>query len=410
MSTMKTFFKMAWRNIWRNRRRALITIASVFFAVFFALLMRSMQLGSYANMEKNIVEFYNGYIQVMDSSYWENKTINHTMLFDEEIAGRLLAEDNVRGIIPRLESFALSSAGELTKGVMVIGTIPEREDALTGISERVLEGSFLRADDDGVLIGEKLASYLKLTVNDTIVLLGQGYHSVSAAAMFPVRGILHFANPELNSQALYMPLPLAQSFYSADNRLTYIVLDIADRGQLSHTVQNIRNVIGESYTVMSWREMLTELVQQIESDNASGLIMLAILYMVIAFGVLGTVIMMTAERRREMGVMVAIGMQRSHLAIIVAFETLMLGLMGVLSGAIVSMPILTYFAHNPIPATGEMKRMFEEYGVEALWVFSNDPSMYINQGIAVIIITLFALIYPIITILGLKPMRAIRNS
>lgn len=406
---MKSYIKLAWRNIWRNKRRAAITIASVFFAVFFALLMRSLQLGSYANMERNIVEFYNGYIQVMDSNYWDNKTINNTMVLSDSIASRINTDKNVKGLVPRLESFALASAGDLTKGIMVVGADPEREDQLTGIADRVIKGSYFTKGADGIMLGEKLASYLKLDINDTIVLIGQGFHGISAAGKYPVSGILHFPSPELNSRVLYMPLETAQYFYSADNRVTSVVIDIADRKQLSNTIQVIRAELGDAYDVMSWREMLTELVQQIESDNASGIIMLGILYMVIAFGVLGTVIMMTAERRKEMGVMVAVGMQRKKLAIITGMETFMLGLIGVLAGCIAALPILSYFKANPIPATGEMKAMFEEFGVEALWVFSNDFSIYLNQGLAVIVITGIALLYPVIRILNLNPIKAIRD-
>jgi len=123
---MKAYLKMAWRNIWRNKRRTYITLASLFFAIFFALIMRAIQIGSYANMVDNVVQAYTGYIQVHAKGYWDEKVINKTLESSDELVNIITSTDNVTGTIPRLESFALASAGLQTKGVMVVGINPER--------------------------------------------------------------------------------------------------------------------------------------------------------------------------------------------------------------------------------------------------------------------------------------------
>src|SRR5665647_1559052 len=112
---------MAWRNLWRNKRRTLITVASVFFAVFFALLMRSLQLGSYDNMFRNVIESYTGYLQVQQEDFWDNKTVDNLFLFSPEISQTIEKDQNVITTVPRFESFALASSGTLTKGVLVMG-------------------------------------------------------------------------------------------------------------------------------------------------------------------------------------------------------------------------------------------------------------------------------------------------
>lgn len=117
-------YKIAWRNLWRNKRRTLITAASVFFAVFFALLMRSLQLGSYDHMFRNAIESYTGYIQVQNEDFKENPTVDNAFEVTPEIHQVLLHDKNINDIVPRFESFALASSGALSKGVLVMGIDP----------------------------------------------------------------------------------------------------------------------------------------------------------------------------------------------------------------------------------------------------------------------------------------------
>ncbi|HRY99715.1 MAG TPA: hypothetical protein P5550_11730, partial [Bacteroidales bacterium] len=349
------------------------------------------------------------YIQVQDTAYWKNRSINHSLRYDNSLQHILRSDRNVSGLVPRLESFALASSGELTKGVMVIGIDPGPEDLLTQLAARVNQGNYLTPTDEGVLLGEKLAAYLQLSVNDTLVLIGQGYHGVSAAGKFPVRGLVHYPNPDMSGQMVVMSLSQAQYFLAIEGRVTSIVLDVRDRAMAGETAASLDSGLPPGLTAMDWKTMLPELVQAIESDNASGKIMLGILYMVIGFGILGTVIMMTAERRREMGVMVAVGLQRWKLALITALETLTLALIGVAAGVVTAIPLLEYLHRHPVPATGEMKEMIEEYGMEAVLVFSRDPALYRDQALIVALIALTTLAYPVVSILLLKPIRALRH-
>jgi len=187
---MNTLIKMAWRNIWRNKRRTILTMFSIFLAVFLSLITRSMQIGSYANMIDNAVKFSTGYIQIHKSGYWENKSINETFAYTEEIKNHISSMENVTFFIPRLESFALISSGEKTKGSLVIGTDPELENELNNYSEKIIKGNYLEKNDRSVLVAEKLAEYLNVSVNDTLVMLGQGYHGITAANQYPVKGII----------------------------------------------------------------------------------------------------------------------------------------------------------------------------------------------------------------------------
>jgi ABC-type lipoprotein release transport system permease subunit len=401
---MKDYLKLAWRNIWRNKRRTLITIASVFFAMFLSLIMRSMQVGSYGHMADGIVEAFTGFMQVHKDGFWNDQTLDNTFAYQADLVRDIESADNVKAVIPRLESFALASTGELTKGILVVGIDPVKELDLTHPDRKIKEGRYFDHESDGVLVSGRLAEFLNLKLNDTLTLLSTGYHGASAAGIYPVIGIVEMPNPELDRRLVFMPLPITQDFYGADNMLTSLVINVHDSDDLENTKKDIEDLLENGiYEIMDWKEMNPELVQQIQSDQAGGYIMLGVLYMIVGFGVLGTLIMMTTERRREFGVMVAIGMQKKKLGM------LMMGLVGAASGILGSLPVIAYLVRNPIRFTGEYAEIFESYGFEPIMPARFEGFYFAGQTAIVLIIFMLAIIPPIYSVLRLKEIKALRS-
>jgi ABC-type lipoprotein release transport system permease subunit len=466
--------KLAWRNLWRNRRRTLITSASIFFAVFFALVMRSIQLGSYDHMYKNAIESYSGYIQVQHEDFWDEKIVDNTFDLDPQLEQQILADENVKATIPRFESFALASNGPQTKGVMVMGVDPEKEKHLSNISDKLVQyrlsseaverisqdpklpekvrelaklfensaytsASRLQLDLDiddrtapelmpsieahtafqngsieigqpGVWVGDKLSQYLKLGIGDTIVLVSQGYHATTAAGKYEIKGIVKIPLPDIDNKIVYLPLDICQGLYNAGGNLTSLALAVNNNRDkaIARTVERIQTLLPEDRKVMEWREMNEVMVSQMDADDKGGQIMLGILYLVIAFGVFGTVLMLTAERKREFGVLVAIGMQKKKLASVMTLEMLLIGLLGILAGAIVASLVILYGVDHPIIFKGEMAKIFEEYGMEPKMAFWNIDTYYIWQMVIVAFMVLLALTYPVRKIFGMQVVNALR--
>ncbi len=405
------YLTLAWRNIWRNKRRSLITIVSIAFAVLLACVMRSVQLGSYNRMIENAARFYTGYIQVHKNGYWADKTLENSFVND---TGLLAMIDRIAGVevaVPRLESFALASYGTKTKGALVLGVEPEREDLLTRARSKVVAGAYLQAHDKAVLIAAGLANYLKLGVGDTLVLIGQGFHGANAAGVYPVKGILKFPVPTQNNQTVFLPLKEAQWFYAADNRLTSIALVVDKAKNVDRIVAGISaNVDPAALEVMGWRELMPDLVQGIEIDNISGKVMLGVLYAVIGFGMFGTFLMMTAERMYEFGVMMSVGMTRLRMQFVIFLEMGLMAALAVVAGIGLSLPVLVYYHHNPIYFTGDSARAIESFGIEAAYFFSLEPSLFYNQAWAIFFMAFILGFYPLLVIQRLKPVQAMRDA
>jgi len=407
---MKTILKLAWRNIWRNKRRTLITVASIMFAVFFAIIMRGFQVGSYAKMKENAIESYSGYLQVHKKGYWDDKNINNIFSLDDQTIANFATDSRIIEIIPRLESFALASSGESTKGVAVIGVSPEKEDRMTKIKSYMLEGEFIDADDKAILVAADLAKFLKIKVGDTLVLFSSGYHGQTAAGLYPVKGILKLPTPEMNRGTVYLALAEAQSFFSTENQITALVFDLHNIEDVNSVEQMVKNTLDQDqYEVMGWEIMNKELLQMIESDNAGGIIMVAILYMVIAFGIFGTVLMMTNERIREFSVMISIGMQKRKLALVVVIELFFLTILAVIAGILISLPVMIYYVYNPIEFTGEALDAMKDFNFEPVIPISMDPQIFLFQAISISIISLIAMSYPAIKIMKLDVVNGLRS-
>jgi ABC-type lipoprotein release transport system permease subunit len=469
-----TDYQLAWKNLWRNKRRTIITAASIFFAVFFSLVMRSFQLGAYDRMFKNIIESYTGYLQIQHRDYFDEPTIDNSFELSQPLIDKIESDPNVNTLVPRLESFALAAAESRTQGVMVLGIDPEGEEKVTDLKSKLVkykltpesilalkestipartkklldvftnesyssEGRLLidldigeedtasilpvlrryasfknryldNNETAGAIIGDGLSDYLKAGVGDTIVLVGQGYHGTSAAGKYEVRGIVRLPAPDIDNVIVYLPIAVAQELFAAPDMVTSAVLRLNnnDNENVLQSGESLRKLLNEPLTIRTWHELNALLINQMEADSRSGMIMIGILYLVIAFGVFGTVLMMIAERRREFGMLVSIGMRKNKLAKVVSFEMLLIGFLGLAAGVIASLPFVFYGNAHPIRFTGEMGRMYSDYGFEPIMPTLLPDTYYLWQIVVVLIILLIAILFSIRKIFRINVISALR--
>lgn len=472
---MKEEFRIAWRNLWRNRRRTIITAASVSFAVFFALVMRSVQLGSYDHMINNFIGSFTGYLQVQHIKYQDSPVVDNSFIYNDSLIAAISSLDNVVSVSPHLESFTLASAGTQTKGVAVIGIDPEREKHFSdpeaklvkyrineeslrkiqeesAVPEKVLAGirknlgrsysslsglelelglkeeektlflpeilkhvefanAYLSADDNGILVSDRLSDFLRVGTGDSVILMGQGYHGVSAAGIFPVRGIIKIPAPDLDNRVIIMTIPAAQELFDAGGRISSLVINLTDRSE--RTIRSAGNRINsflqdKNVTTRTWYELNPVLYQQIKGDSQSSVLVLAVLYFIIFFGIFGTVLMMVTERSKEFGVLVAIGMQKGKLRRVFAIEMILLGIAGLLTGVLVSLPPVIYFSHFPVILRGELGNMMETWGWEAVIATAGVGFYYFWQLVIVLIMIFLSTVYPLRKITKLKETEALR--
>jgi putative ABC transport system permease protein len=394
---MKMLLTLAWRNIWRNKRRSFISMASVLFAVFFAVSADSFERGSHEQKIESLVKFSTGYIQIQDVLYEEEPSIDNSMVYDEQLMYILEEFDNqISYVVPRIQNFALAATEHNTRGTMIMGIVPKLENKINQLENNLIKGSYLAKNDNAVMIAQGLADILDLDVGDTLVLIGQGFHGMSASGLYPVKGIVRLAIPEMNNNMVYMPLETAQWFFGTEDRVSSLII-MPERPARTRTLANQINqkVDTEWYSVLTWEQMLSDALRLMEVDMAGTRIIIYILYIVIGFGLFATILTMMLERLKEFGMLISLGMKRSQLAIICLLETIFMSLMGALAGIMVSLPIILYYHFYPITLTGDIAQTILEYGFEPILPTSINPTIFITQAIIIFSLSLIVGLYPV---------------
>jgi putative ABC transport system permease protein len=470
---MNKLIQIAWRNLWRNKRRTIITASSIFFAVFFAIIMRSFELGSYGHMIKQSIELYSGYLQIQNKDYFDDATMDNSLVYDKELIHTLTNTPGIKVFVPRVETFVMVSTGHQSKGIILTGIDPILEskvsnpehlvmhykltpESLMLIEQQIklpetqlellkslqnngynnldrlaadvglkphefdlyrevfekhcrISGTYLNELDDGVLVSNRLAQFLRVTVGDTIVLMGAGYQGTSSAGLFPVRGIVRIPSPDLDNKLVYMTIQKAQEFLNLNNQITSVVINLEETEQMIPIQKVLSNKLdSEKYVVKNWHEINPTLKQQIEGDSVSGQIFIGILYLIIFFGIFGTVLMMITERTREFGVMVAIGLQKKLLSRIVSIEMIFIGLVGTFAGMLASIPIIIGFNHYPIRFTGESAKLYEDMGFDPVMPTALIEGYFVWQGVIILVMVILACYFPLKKIRKMKIMDALR--
>jgi len=407
--------KMAWRNIWRNPRRTLLTICAIAFASAILVFMLSFQFGSYETMINSSVKIHTGHLQVQAEDYNDKGDIR-LVVPDPAAIGRIL--DGTPGVevyTYRASAFSMVSSSERTYGVMVVGIDPEREARVSTIKNVVRQGSYLsEGDADGVLVGEFLAKNLQVGPGDELIMLGQGRDGSVAATLLTVKGIYKSGLPDIDRSSIQITLENFQDVFSMRGAVHEVVVigdSLRDIPAIKATVvaamENIRSK--RPMVALDWMELVPGLLQSIQMDLVSGMIFYLILIMVVAFSIMNTFLMAVFERTKEFGVLMAIGTTPRRLTKILLIESISLTMVGIVAGIILGCIITLYFQAHGIDFSGSSE-LLSQFGISGkMYPRLSVLSAAIGPAL-VLMITSLAALYPALRIRRLRPVEALSHT
>ena len=402
--------RLAWRNVWRNKRRTGLCVAATVYAVFLVVLSVAMAAGTHEKMIEDGVGLQTGHVTLTGKGYFEDRTLEHYVEVDEDLVARLEAEPAVLGWAPRLTSFALLSQDTSSRGAAVIGVDPEREGSVTTLPERIREGRFLAPGGRReIVLGARLADSLGAVVGDELLVYGVAYSLEAAYELFTVVGLAKLPDAELERRLSLISLADAQEFFVYDDRVTEVALRLESADDAQPVRAALANAL-PAVAVHTWDELLPDLEQFVLLDDASMYVTLVILVVVVAFGILNTILMAILERTRELGMMMALGLRPGAVFRVVYWESIFIAGVGLLVGLALSLPAVLYFAAHPIPLTGEqMSAMTEMFGFEPVITFKLKPLNPIGSAITILVVGALAALYPAFKASRGRPVDALRS-
>lgn len=406
------FWQMAWRNVWRYRRRSLLTVLTIALGLAFNVLMRGIGDGFHEQMVDNSVRAQIGHIEIHRSGYQHDPALLKT-LPDVQLLERVVPRTpHLRGYSFRVLGDGLASTAENSAGVSIVGIVPQAERSVTTIDRAVIAGRFL---DDGmsrpILIGERLSQSLGARLNDKVVLMVQAADGSLGAQLFRVAGIFRSGSPELDRGVVYLLRKDAQSLFSLASGLTEAALLLDSSQSVAEAQQFLTTRLsGQPVEVLPWYVVEPFLRQFIELDDAFFYIIVLILFIVISVGILNTVMMSVFERVREFGVMMALGTKPRQVVRLVVQEAAVLAVLGAALGALLGSAATIFFAYAGI----NLSRYAA--GASALGITTTviHPELtsqnLIFSDLSVVAVVLLVALYPAIKAAGLKPVAAIRHT
>lgn len=408
--------QMAWRNVWRRKRRTLITAFSIGFGVLLASTFTGMAVYMYGNMIDASAATGFGHVTIEPADYNRTPTLDKRLADSSRLRRQVLAEAEVKSVMVRITGQAMFASAVKSVGGMFLAIDPQQESAEYNLLIRSLVKGQVFPDrtGNGVVVGRKLATKLNLRIGKKLVYTTTDARGEIVSEIARVSGIFATGVSEIDTGMVLLPIDRVRNVlgYESDEAtlLAIMLQDQRKAGQLRKRLE--RRLGGPGREVLSWRQTQADLAGMITIDGSSNYISQFLVALLIAAGVLNTLLMSVLERSREFGVMMAIGMSSRQLFRLVMVESVWLALIGLTLGILLTAPLYWYLDIYGWDLSSMLGG--EDYSVSGVLV---DPVMRIRlhaESIATILSVVFGLamlsgIYPAWRAGRIPPIESLRT-
>ncbi len=405
---------LAIRNLRRNVRRTLLTVTAIALGLAMMVFVTSMQKGTYGSMIKSGVASTTGHVVVEQATYVDNPQATEGVSGAQAIADALGAAIPDATIAQRSLVDGLLSSANGAVGVQLRGVQPSVEPLVDTLPDKLVSGEWLQDDDSrGVILGELLAESLDVDIGDRVVYQGN-HNGEDYSELLRVRGTFKTGSADIDGFMGVVPLQTAQKLVGMSdfaNQVTVHLPDVAGTEAATIAARTALGTLPEGVVVLPWQESMPNIVASIEADRAGGVLMMVFLGLIVAMGIVNTVLMSVMERVREFGVLMAIGVRNRRIAAMVLLEAGVLGLLAALLGLVGGLLLAAPFIVNGLDMAALAGGSMEMEGVvlDSIIFFSIDTPRLIVLAIVTVVVTVSAALYPAWTVIKLKPLEALNS-
>lgn len=400
-------FKIAWRNLWRNKRRSIIILISISIGLGFTMIYDCIVRGSVQQMLDNAIDSHTSHIEINSFGFNSNKIITNNIKYPDSIIEKISQLGFVKNWSKRVINFGMITSASNSTGVTLVGIEPEQEKAITIINKSIVRGSYLSGNPNEIVIGEKMAEKLEVDLGDKVVVVSSATDGSVGSEMFRVVGIFKTNYTEFDKAYIFIPISSSQKMLLLGDNVSQITIKI-DKTDNVDTYKNIiSNQLGQSYEVLTYRDLLPLLIYYVDIANQSMLIMYIIIGTAVLFGIINILLMSVFERVHELGVLMSIGMKNGKVFRMVIEEAFILGFIGTIAGFVLG--LIGYYL---LSIYGLDLSIFSEslnsFGMSTILYPKLDLGVVINSIFIMPITAVLGAIYPAIKAIKLQPTEAMR--
>lgn len=401
---------LSWRNVWRNKVRSIVVIIAVMLGVFAGVFLIAFMNGMVQSRIQTIIRTEISHIQVHQPGFLENNDFSLRIADADSLVKWIAAGPHVTAVSKRLVISSLVASAETNTGVKIVGIIPEEERKVTNISEKITEGTYFGSDrKNTVVIGKKLAGKLKINLHQKIIITLQDLHLNITAGAFRVEGIYETDNNLYDEATIfvrYNDLCLLTGIKETAAHEIAILLDQDDRSKM---VKSELSSDMPGLDVQDWSELSPEAGYLVSAMSQYMFVFILIILLALCFGIINTMLMVVLERVRELGMLMAIGMNKIKVFFMIMLETVYLSLTGGVIGVVAG-----YIVCKQLGKTGVdlyfWKEAYSSFGYSS-FIYPEIDLLTISLITVMVIVTgVISAIYPALKALRLNPAEAIRTD
>ncbi len=401
-------FTIAWRNVWRQKVRSLVIISAMvvgLWGLIFAIGFMSGFMDSYLS---NALKYEYSHIQIHHPDFKQDQEIKYNIKQGIKKVAEIAADANVTAATHRTVVNAMIGSAKASSGVKVLGVDSLLEKEVTSFDQLITEGTYFKSvRRNPLLIGEKLAEKLKVKLRSKIVLTFQNLEGDIVSEAFMVAGIFNAKSPILNETVVMVNFRDINKNLGDKNLVSEIAVYLNDVDKIDESQEAISSILPD-YRVEKWDKLAPELSLIVQQSQTNVYILVTIFMTALIFGIINTMLMAVLERIKELGMLMAIGMNKAKVFVMIIIETVFLGLVACPVGLFLGYLTISYFNGNGFDLS-DYSQGLEKFGYETVIYPIISGNHYFMLSLGIFITTIVASIYPALKAIKLKPAEALRK-
>jgi putative ABC transport system permease protein len=399
---------LAWKNIWRNKKRSLIILTAIALGIWAGLFSVAVMIGSWDTTVNSTIDRHLSHLQIHTKAFKDDNLISNYIPDGPDLADNIRKLPQVKDVSARVLIEGMASSPGSSSGTNIIGVNPEHEKNVTTIANYIIDGEYFKGiKRNPILVGAKLANKLGLKLRSKVVLSFQNIDTTLTYAAFRVSGIFRTESSMFDGSNVFVKQSDLYKVMNNDRIVSEIAVRLKFSNDLDSTLAQLRGMY-PSLVIESWKQLAPELeltyqFMIVELEIFLGIIMAALL-----FGITNTMLMSVMDRVREFGVLLAVGMKRMRVFLLILFETAILSFFGGIIGMMLGSLTIWYFSDKGIDLS-LFTEGFSAWGMPSILYPALPLSFYGILTSMIILTAIIASIYPSVKTIKLRPADAIRT-